>query len=162
MEPKSIFRITRVDLYLDPALIVDNALLIGSTPECNLWLNHAAVAPRQATVTRIGDVFHLRNHDQSRAAKINDKLIEADNYPLTASDVMELGPFYLKLIRTAEGLDVQVSRKLDLEEPEQEQSEPPAAASDEIKRAGDKEEAPEMAQNKNPAVRQSISVLKVP
>ena len=104
MEPKSTFRITRVDLDLDQALIVDHALLIGSAPECNLWLNHPAVAHRQATISRIGDVFHIRNSDQSHAIKINDKLIEAEDHELASSDVMELGPFYLKLTHHRRGL----------------------------------------------------------
>lgn len=161
MEPKSTFRITRVDLDLDQALIVDNALLIGSTPECNLWLNHPAVAPRQATVSRIGDVFHLRNHDQSRAVKINDKLIEADNYPLAASDVMELGPFHLKLIRTEEGLDVQVSRKLDFEDDEeQEHQEVSTMASTGLKGAEPKEEQPATGQKKDTTVKQPVSAPK--
>ena len=85
MEPKSTFRITRVDLDLDAARIIAEALVIGSSSSCYLLLNHPAVAGIQAIIKRVGTVFHIRNCEPSYLLTINGKAI-GDDLQLNTGD----------------------------------------------------------------------------
>src|SRR6185503_9687582 len=111
MAQRNTFRITRVDLDIDPAMIKADYLAIGSRPEHELTLSHPSVAPIHAIIIHEGSTFSLRKWDAEQIVRINDVAINEQLHEIVPGDVIDVGVFEIK-VAVADGvLALEVSRQ---------------------------------------------------
>jgi len=110
-EHQSVYLIVREDQLGDPKEVVVAGLRIGSDSDCELGLNHPNVSPVHAGLREIEGSFFITDLDPSNSTTLNGRLINY-NEPeeIFDGDELHIGPFILKLNRTAKGLRLNVSR----------------------------------------------------
>jgi hypothetical protein len=100
------FSITRADQLAAPVVLVQQGILLGRLPSCQVVLNHPTVSRLHAGINRIGDDYYIINLSQANTLIINGRLLAAETADiLAAGDIVEIGPFELFV----EGADDQLS-----------------------------------------------------
>src|ERR1700754_2473514 len=90
------FSITRADQLAAPVVLVQQGILLGRLPSCQVVLNHPTVSRLHAGINRIGDDYYIINLSQANTLIINGRLLPAETADiLAAGDVLEIGPFEL-------------------------------------------------------------------
>jgi FHA domain len=106
---ESTFIITREDLGIDPATLNTQALRIGRTTDCEIVLNHPTVSRLHAGINEVDGRFYIVNLSSSNSTTLNGKLIQFNEAEMiTDGDVAQIGPFFLRMIRTGEALGINV------------------------------------------------------
>lgn len=112
MENKSTFLIVHEDRLADPKEVAVEGLRIGSDSDCELGLNHPKVSPVHAGLREVEGRFFITDLDPSNSTTLNGRLINY-NEPeeIVDGDELHIGPFFLKLDRTTNGLHIRVSQQ---------------------------------------------------
>ena len=105
--------IIRDDLLTDPVTIITDGLLIGRLLECEVLLNHPAVSRVQAGIKQVGEEYHIFSLRPSNPVQLNGKPVE-ENEALASGDILEVGPFLLKIGNTEEALVLRVSLRIGM------------------------------------------------
>jgi FHA domain len=108
---QSTFIIVREDLQVDPVTIVDDGILLGRLPTCELLLNHPSVSRLHAGITNVDGDFYIRNLRPGNPILLNGGPVE--HYEaLTAGDVLGIGPFSLNIDGQEDALVIKVSLQI--------------------------------------------------
>ncbi|HEX8068697.1 MAG TPA: FHA domain-containing protein [Pyrinomonadaceae bacterium] len=111
-EPLSTYYIERAERLNDAQRTVTAGLLVGSAPECELWLNHPAVSRVQAGINRVGEWFYVTALSASNTTSLNGRALRAGAAEALADgDVLQLGPFALEVDYASDGLRLRVSQQ---------------------------------------------------
>jgi hypothetical protein len=114
-EQLSTFIIVREDRGLDPTTLVDAGLKIGRAPERDLVLNHPDVSRLHAGIKEIGGRFYLFNLSSSNSTTLNGGLVALEEpKALADGDEVRLGPFFLRMHRQGEALQISVTLQFGL------------------------------------------------
>src|ERR671922_2480615 len=105
------YHIIRDDLPLDPVTIVSEGLLIGRLPQCEVLLNHPSVSRVQAGIKQLENDYYLFALRPKNPVLLNGKPVE-DNEAIAAGDIIEVGPFQLKVDTTEEALVLRVELRI--------------------------------------------------
>ena len=109
----STFTISRADLNVDPVTLVADGLKIGRLPSCELVLNHPTVSRLHAGINETGGRFYLFNFSHSSGTTINGRVVAIEEAEVLADgDVVEIGPYFLYIDRTEEGLSIRVEMEV--------------------------------------------------
>jgi thioredoxin reductase (NADPH) len=113
MAAKSKFIITRKDRVgaLDDIVIESEGLTIGRLPSNDLVLNHPWVSRIHAGVKEIGEYFWIFNLSTTNRTLLNGVLV--DRAPLADSDVVQIGPYLLRVRYGYGNLAIVVEMELD-------------------------------------------------
>src|SRR5947209_1591473 len=111
METKaSKFIISREDLNVDPVALVADGLKIGRVPSCELVLNHPMVSRLHAGINEADGRFYLYNFSHSSGTTLNGRVVAIDSAEVLADgDVVQIGPYFLRLARAGDTLSVTVA-----------------------------------------------------
>ena len=110
---RSTFIIHREDAALDAVTLVTEGLLIGSVPNCELFLNHPSISRVHAGIQRLDTHFYIFPLSPTNATTLNGTLVE-DRRALADGDVMQIGPFLLTVERADEHLEITVRLEVGL------------------------------------------------
>ncbi len=110
---RSTFIIHREDAALDAVTLVTEGLLIGSLPDCELFLNHPSISRSHAGIQRLDTHFYIFPLSPTNATTLNGTLVE-DRRALASGDVMQIGPFLLTIERADEQLEITVRLEVGL------------------------------------------------
>ena len=111
----STFIIIREDRTVDPTVLATDGLKIGRSPECGLVLNHPTVSRLQAGITEIDGRFYLFNLSASNPTTLNRRMVANEEAEVLASgDDVRIGPFFLRIDRQAEALQITVTQQIGL------------------------------------------------
>jgi hypothetical protein len=111
MAAKNTYIIIRDDLLIDPVTIITEGLLIGRLRESEVLLNHPSVSRAQAGIKQIESDYYLFALRPENPVKLNGRPVE-ENEALGSGDVLDVGPFQLKVDSTEEGLILRVSLRI--------------------------------------------------
>jgi len=110
---RSTYIISREDAASAPATLVTEGLLIGSMPDCELFLNHPSISRSHAGIQRLDTHFYIFPLSPTNATTLNGTLVE-DRRALASGDVMQIGPFVLTIERADEHLEITVRLEVGL------------------------------------------------
>src|SRR6202171_1577372 len=114
-ERLSTFVIIREDGAVDPTTLAVEGLKIGRSPDCELLLNHPTVSRLQGGIKEIGGRFYLFNLSGSNPTTLNGRVVATEDAEVLASgDEVRVGPFYLRIDRQAEALQITVTQQIGL------------------------------------------------
>ena len=108
MTLRNKYVIIRDDLLTDPVTIITDGLLIGRLLQCEVLLNHPAVSRVQAGIKQVAEEYYVFSLRPSNPVQLNGKSVE-ENEALASGDILEVGPFLLKISNTEEALVIRVS-----------------------------------------------------
>jgi len=108
MASQPTFIITREDRAFDPVRVVSDGIKIGRLQSCELVLNHPTVSRLHAEIQFFNGRFYIFNFSQATPATINGRLVEQKE-ALADGDIVQIGPFFLAINRTKEGLNIKVT-----------------------------------------------------
>jgi len=114
MAARNTYIIIRDDLLIDPVTIISEGLLIGRLRESEVLLNHPSVSRAQAGIKQIESDYYLFALRPENPVKLNGRPVE-ENEALASGDILEVGPFQLKISSTEEALVLRVSLKIGTE-----------------------------------------------
>jgi hypothetical protein len=111
MEPlPSTFTVTRADQLAAPIVFVQQGLVIGRLPSCNVVLNHPTVSRIHAGINKLEGEFYLINLSVSNTLTINGRVIAAEQADILADgDAVQIGPFTLLIERAGESLSINIT-----------------------------------------------------
>jgi pSer/pThr/pTyr-binding forkhead associated (FHA) protein len=111
---KGLFIIKRKDrdTSSDDVVLESTGLTIGRLVGNDLPLNHRAVSRTHAGVKEIKGEFWLFNLSQSNGTVLNGELV--DRTPLADGDVIQIGPYLLRINVTQKALTITVERELEV------------------------------------------------
>ena len=114
METTSKFIIRRRDSArpLDDLVIDSDSLLIGRLIQNDLVLNNRAVSRTHAGIKQLGNDYWIYNLSTSNGTVLNGELVERT--PLAENDVIQIGPFLLKVNYGGDALLITVERELEV------------------------------------------------
>ncbi len=95
---RSTYRIRREDTAISDVTLQTEGLLIGSLPDCDLFLNHPSVSRSHAGIGQIGDSFYITPLSPTNATTLNGTLVE-ERRALASGDVLQIGSFLLTFDR---------------------------------------------------------------
>lgn len=110
---RSTYIIRREDVAVDPVTLVTEGLLIGSLPDCEVFLNHPSISRSHAGIQRLDTHFYIFPLSPTNATTLNGTLVE-DRRALASGDVMQIGPFLLTVERADEHLEIAVRLEVGL------------------------------------------------
>jgi hypothetical protein len=114
-EQASTFIIIREDRGLDPTTLASEGLQIGRAPGSDLLLNHPTVSRRHAGIKEIEGHFYLFNLSPSNSTTLNGRLVALEEAEALASgDEVRIGPFFLRVERKDEALEITVTLQFGL------------------------------------------------
>jgi len=113
MTLKNKYVIIRDDLLTDPVTIITAGLLIGRLLQCEVLLNHPAVSRVQAGIKQVAEEYYIFSLRPSNPVQLNGKPVE-ENEALASGDILEVGPFLLKISNTEEALVISVSLSIGM------------------------------------------------
>jgi hypothetical protein len=114
-EQLSTFLIVREDRGLDPTTLVAEGLKIGRAPGRDLLLNHPDVSRLHAGIKEIEGRFYLFNLSSSNSTTLNGRLVTREAPEALASgDEVRIGPFFLRVDRKDEALEITVTLQFGL------------------------------------------------
>src|SRR6267143_1577507 len=113
MTPRNKYVIIRDDLLTDPVMIITDGLLIGRLLQCEVLLNHPAVSRVQAGIKQVAEEYYVFSLRPSNPVQLNGKQVE-ENEALASGDILEVGPFLLKIDNTEEALVIRVSLRIGM------------------------------------------------
>jgi pSer/pThr/pTyr-binding forkhead associated (FHA) protein len=114
MPAKNTYIIIRDDLPVDPVTIITEGLLIGRLRESEVLLNHPSVSRAQAGIKQVEDDYYLFALRPENPVKLNGRPVE-ENEALASGDILDVGPFQLKVDSTEEALVLRVSLRIGME-----------------------------------------------
>jgi thioredoxin reductase len=101
------------DAATDDVILESEGLTIGRLISNDLVLNHRAVSRTHAGIKEVGGDFWLFNFSQSNGTSLNGELV--DRTPLADGDVVQLGPYLLRVNYLAQALAITVERQLQVQ-----------------------------------------------
>jgi len=114
-EQLSTFIVVREDGGTDPTTLVVEGLKIGRAPERKLLLNHPDVAPLHAGIREINGRFYLFSLSSSNSTTLNGRLVLVEEPEAIASgDEIRIGPFFLRVERKDDALQIVVTLQFGL------------------------------------------------
>lgn len=114
-EQASTFIIVREDRGVDPTTLVAEGLKIGRAPGRDLLLNHPTVSRLHAGIKEIEGRFYLFNLSPSNSITLNGRLVAIEEAQALASgDEVRIGPFFLRIDRKGEALEITVTLQFGL------------------------------------------------
>jgi hypothetical protein len=114
-EQLSTFIVVREDSGIDPTTLVVEGLKIGRAPERKLLLNHPDVAPLHAGIREIKGRFYLFSLSSSNSTTLNGRLVLVEEPEAIASgDEIRIGPFFLRVERKDDALQIVVTLQFGL------------------------------------------------
>jgi hypothetical protein len=113
MAPRNKYVVIRDDLLTDPITIITDGLLIGRLLQCEVLLNHPAVSRVQAGIKQVAEEHYVFSLRPSNPVQLNGKPVE-ENEALASGDILEVGPFLLKINNTEEALVIRVSLRIGI------------------------------------------------
>jgi hypothetical protein len=103
------FKISYVDHSAEPATVEKDALVIGRLQSCDVVLNHRSVSRIHAGINRVENEYFLINLSTSNSLTLNGKLLSAEEADVLADgDIIQIGPFTIKVSRLDNELDLAV------------------------------------------------------
>ena len=114
MPARNTYIIIRDDLQVDPVTIITESLLIGRLRDSEVLLNHPSVSRAQAGIKQIESDYYLFSLRPENPVKLNGKPVE-ENEALASGDILDVGPFQLKVDSTEEALILRVSVRIGME-----------------------------------------------
>lgn len=113
-EPLSRFVIRRRDSArpIDDLAIDSEGLVIGRLIQNDLVLNNRAVSRTHAGIKQLGKDYWIYNLSESNGTVLNGELVERT--PLAENDVIQIGPFLLRVNFATEALVITVERELEV------------------------------------------------
>jgi pSer/pThr/pTyr-binding forkhead associated (FHA) protein len=96
MPARNQYVIVRHDLPIDPVTIINEGVLIGRLPECEVLLNHPSVSRVQAGIRQVDGSYYLFPLRPRNPVLLNGKPVES-NEALASGDVIEIGAFHLDI-----------------------------------------------------------------
>jgi len=111
MTPRNKYVVIRDDLLTDPVTIITDGLLIGRLLQCEVLLNHPAISRVQAGIKQVAEKYYVFSLRPSNPIQLNGKAVE-ENEALASGDILEVGPFVLKISNTEEALVISVSLRI--------------------------------------------------
>ncbi len=103
------FTIAYVDNSAAPVTVEKDALVIGRLQSCDVVLNHRAVSRIHAGINRIESEYFLINLSTGNSLTLNGKLLQAQEADILADgDIIQIGPFTIKVVRHAGELELTV------------------------------------------------------
>src|SRR6185295_4762313 len=106
--------IIRQDLTIDPVTIISEGLLMGRLPECEVLLNHPSVSRVQAGIKQFENGYYIFALRPNNPVILNGKPVE-DNEALAPGDIIEVGPFQLKIDASGEALVIRVELRIGVQ-----------------------------------------------
>ena len=114
-EQASTFIIVREDRGVDPTTLIAEGLRIGRAPGRDLLLNHPTVSRLHAGIKEIDGRFYLFNLSPSNSTTLNGRLVAIEEAQALASgDEVRIGPFFLRIDRKGEALEITVTLQFGL------------------------------------------------
>ena len=115
MAAKSRFILKRKDsdVSVDDVVLETEGLVIGRLISNELVLNHRAVSRTHAGINQIGSDFWLFNLSKSNGTSLNGELV--DRTALADGDVIQIGPYLLRVSYQAQALAITVERQLQVQ-----------------------------------------------
>src|SRR6266571_4238239 len=115
MAAKSRFILKRKDsdVSVDDVVLETEGLVIGRLISNELVLNHRAVSRTHACINQIGSDFWLFNLSKSNGTSLNGELV--DRTALADGDVIQIGPYLLRVNYQAQALAITVERQLQVQ-----------------------------------------------
>ena len=115
MAAKSRFILKRKDsdVSVDDVVLETEGLVIGRLISNELVLNHRAVSRTHAGINQIGSDFWLFNLSKSNGTSLNGELV--DRTALADGDVIQIGPYLLRVNYQAQALAITVERQLQVQ-----------------------------------------------
>ncbi|MFY9556387.1 MAG: NAD(P)-binding domain-containing protein [Blastocatellia bacterium] len=115
MASKNRFVIKRKDsdAAIDDVMLESEGLTIGRLIGNDLVLNHRAVSRTHAGIKVLGSDFWLFNFSQSNGTSLNGELV--DKTPLADGDVVQIGPYLMRVNYLAQALAITVERQLQVQ-----------------------------------------------
>src|SRR5262245_66642917 len=107
----SNFFIVRKDQNIDQIEIESEGLTIGRLAGNDLALNHPTVSRTHAGIKEINGDYWVFNLSEANGTLLNGELIEQT--PLADGDLIQIGPFYLYLKYTNDGLQLEVEMSVN-------------------------------------------------
>ncbi|MBI3652930.1 MAG: NAD(P)-binding domain-containing protein [Acidobacteria bacterium] len=113
-EALSRFIVKRKDgvVAIDELVIDSEGLTIGRLIQNDLALNHPAVSRLHAGIKQIGKDFWINNLSESNGTLLNGELVERT--PLAEGDLIQIGPFLLKVNYGNTALYLTVEREIEV------------------------------------------------
>src|SRR6267142_3133462 len=111
MPARNTYIIIRDDLLIDPVTIITEGLLIGRLRDSEVLLNHPSVSRAQAGIKQIESDYYLFALRPENPVKLNGRPVE-ENEALASRDILDVGPFHLKIDSTEEALVLRVSLRI--------------------------------------------------
>src|SRR5260370_31056283 len=111
MAARNTYIIIRDDLLMDPVTIITEGLLIGRLRESEVLLNHPSVSRAQAGIKQIESDYYLFGLRPENPVKLNGRPGE-ENEALASGDILDVGPFQLKIDSTEEALVLRVTLRI--------------------------------------------------
>jgi thioredoxin reductase/pSer/pThr/pTyr-binding forkhead associated (FHA) protein len=114
MAVKNRFIIRRKDndRGVDDIVIESEGLTIGRLKGNDLALNHRAVSRTHAGIKQIGSDFWVFNLSSSNGTLLNGELV--DKGPLADGDLIQIGPYVLRVNYLQTALSIEVERELEV------------------------------------------------
>jgi thioredoxin reductase len=97
---------------IDDLVIESDGLSIGRLIKNDLALNHPAVSRMHAGIKQIGNDFWIYNLSDSNGTLLNGELVERT--PLAEGDLLQIGPFQLKINYSQNALVITIEREMEL------------------------------------------------
>lgn len=106
------FIIARADQLAAPVVLVQQGILLGRLPSCQVVLNHPTVSRIHAGINRIGNEFFLINLSRQNPVIINGRLLASENADILApGDLVQLGPFMLEVQQADQQLVLNITQQ---------------------------------------------------
>jgi thioredoxin reductase (NADPH) len=112
-KPRFIIKRKDGDVAIDDVMLESDGLTIGRLISNDLLLNHRAVSRTHAGIKEVGGDFWLFNFSASNGTSLNGELV--DRTPLADGDVIQIGPYLLRVNYLPQALAITVERQLQVQ-----------------------------------------------
>ena len=112
-KPRYIIKRKDSDAAIDDVTLESEGLTIGRLISNDLVLNHRAVSRTHAGIKAISGDFWLFNFSKSNGTSLNGGLV--DKTPLADGDVVQIGPYLMRVNYLPRALSITVERQLQLQ-----------------------------------------------
>src|ERR1700704_4410116 len=115
MAGKNRFIIKRKDsdVAVDDVMLESDGLTIGRLISNDVVLNHRAVSRTHAGIKEVSGDFWLFNFSKSNGTSLNGELV--DRTPLADADVIQIGPYLLRVNYLQQALTITVERQVQVQ-----------------------------------------------
>lgn len=112
-KPRFIIKRKDSDVAVDDVMLESDGLTIGRLISNDVVLNHRAVSRTHAGIKEVGGDFWLFNFSKSNGTSLNGELV--DRTPLADADVIQIGPYLLRVNYLQQALTITVERQLQVQ-----------------------------------------------